>query len=49
MGGDVTVGVTLEPVVLVGPGQSGEVHRDAGREAVHVDTDAHPREAVTGP
>ena len=42
--GDVTVGVTLQPVVLVGPGQSGQVHRDAGREAVDVDTDAHTRD-----
>ena len=49
VGGDVAVGVTLEAVVLVGPGQPGEVHRHAGREAVHVDADAHPREAVTGP
>ena len=28
--GDVAVGVTLEAVVLVGPGQAGQVHRDAG-------------------
>ena len=49
MGGDVAVGVTLEAVVLVGPGQPGEVHRHAGDEAVHVDADAHPGQAVTGP
>jgi len=41
--------VTLEAVVLVGPRQPGEVHRHAEREAVHVDTDAHPGQAVTGP
>ena len=38
--GDVAVGVTLEAVVLVGPGQAGEVHRDARREAVDVDAHA---------
>ena len=43
--GDVAVGVTLEAVVLVGPGQPGEVHRHAGREAVHVDADAHAGQA----
>jgi len=30
-------------------GQSGQVHRHAGGQAVHVDTHAHPGQAVTGP
>ena len=45
---DVAVGVTLEAVVLVGPRQPGEVHRDAGGQAVHVDADADARHPVYG-
>ena len=51
--GDVAVGVTLEAVVLVGPGQAGELHRDARREAVDVDADPDAGQwrfgAVIGP
>ena len=41
MGGDIAVGVTLQPVVLVRPRQPRQVHRYAGHEAVHVDADPH--------
>ncbi|GAA1476777.1 hypothetical protein GCM10009623_12230 [Nocardioides aestuarii] len=40
MGGDVGVGVALEPLRLVGPREPGEVHRDAVDEAVDVGADA---------
>ena len=40
---DVAVGVTLQAVVLVRPGQTGQVHRDAGSQAVDVDADADAR------
>ena len=38
--GDVAVGVTLEAVVLLRPGQAGEMHRYARREAMDVDAHA---------
>ena len=40
VGGDVGVGVPLEALRLVGPGEAGEVQRDAVGETVHVDADA---------
>ena len=40
MGGDVGVGVALETLRLVGPGQAGEVQGDAVDEAVDVGPDA---------
>ena len=43
VGGDVGVGVALEPGRLVGPGEAGEVHRYAGDEPVHVGADADAR------
>ena len=46
MGGDVGVGVALEALRLVGPGEAGEVQRDAVDEPVHVGADADAREVV---
>jgi hypothetical protein len=40
VGTDVTVRVTLEALGLVGPGESGEMERNALGETVHVDADA---------
>ena len=42
--GDVRVGVALEARGLVGPGQSGEVHRDPRDQPVDVGADADARE-----
>ena len=40
VGRDVSVGMTCQAVVLLGPGQPGEAHRHTGRQAVHVDPDS---------
>jgi hypothetical protein len=46
--GDVAVGVALEAVVLLGPGQSGQPHGDPGRQLVDVDADPDPGELTDG-
>ena len=48
VGRDVAVGVTLQAVVLLGPGEAGEVHRHARRQAVHVDADADAGQRSVG-
>ena len=42
VGGDVGVGVALQALRLVGPGEPGEVHRDPVDQAVDVGADADP-------
>ena len=44
MGRDIGVGVTLEALRLVGPGEPGQVERDAVDEPVDVGADADARE-----
>jgi hypothetical protein len=46
VGGDVGVGMALEALRFVGPGEAGEVQGDAVDEAVHVGADADAGELV---